>query len=225
MEIEDRIVTAGHNGMSYPRLVADHVNQHGWLVDALLQEQDAMETRFYVWDKPVMFPDPQRTWPSRWMRIGYHNGFGAALFADESGAPDADWAWLGLAAEPLAEAPTIFYDAPTPVIFPPASVMPLATLRAVILEWCATGQRPGSVRWVAVNEQQWDLDHDGSMIHTYPGQRQTMHYLTGRGEVIREYGWGTDRTAPEPDAPERELTWADHRTGRTAFGTAGPEVS
>lgn len=221
MGIEDRIVTAGHNGMSYPRLVADHVNQHGWLVDALLQEQGPMETWFYVWDRPVTFPDPNRSWPSRWMRIGYHNGLGAAFFADESGARGADWAWVALAAEPLTDAPTIFYDAPTPVIFPPAAVMPLTEVREIILEWCATDQRPGSVKWLTVNSQVWDLDDNGNVLPEPSRPRRTMHYLTGRGQLIREYGWGTDRTAPEPAEPE--LTYADHRTGRTRFGTVGPD--
>jgi hypothetical protein len=127
VDLEDRIVTAGHNGISYPRLVANHVNQHGWMVDALLGEQGPMETWFHVWDEPVTIPDPHRTWPPRWMRIGYHDGHGAAFFADESDASGAEWAWIALAAEPLSDVPTIFYDADTPVIFPPAAVMPLAT--------------------------------------------------------------------------------------------------
>jgi hypothetical protein len=93
-------------------------------------------------------------------------------------------------------------------------------MREVILEWCATGQRPGAVKWLAVNEQQWDLDGDGNVVHSYPGLRQTVHYVV-RDQVVREYGWGTDRSAPTP--AEGNGAKSDHRTGRTQFGTVGPD--
>jgi hypothetical protein len=47
---------------------------------------------------------------------------------------NTDWAWIALNLAPLADAPSIFYDIPTPVIFPPVAVMPLDDLREVILE-------------------------------------------------------------------------------------------
>lgn len=224
MEASTRIVTGHHNGASYPWLVADHVNQHGWLVDALLREEGPFETSFYVWHKPVALLEPHIEWPSAWLRIGYHNGFGAAFFHDDSTPPGTDWAWIALNPDPMPDAPSIFYDLPTPVIFPPVAVMPLDCLREVILEWCRTGLRPASVEWLTVNSQIWDLAEDGAVLPEPARPRQTLHSVI-RGEVIREYGWGTDHIAPQPAEPDRELTWADHRTGRTAFGTAGdPDV-
>lgn len=220
----EHVVTGGHNGMAYPRLVAERDSQHAWLVDTLLREAGPIETLFYVWDAPVTFPDASRRYPHRWMRSGYHGEFGAVFFYDDTAAPEGDWAWLALNPEPLQDAPTIFFDAPTPVIFPPVAVMPLGRLREVILEWCATGARPIGVRWMAINDQQWDLDQQGTVIHSYPGPQQTMHYLVG-DQVVREYGWGTDRTAPDQAQEVTGSTLADHRTGRTNFGTAGPEES
>ncbi len=54
--------------------------------------------------------------------------------------------------------------------------------------------------------------------------RRTIHSVI-RNDVIREYGWGTERTAPAVlDGPTRGRTaMADFRTGRTAFGTKAPE--
>lgn len=223
MESGTRIVTGRHNGSVFPWLVADHVNQHQWLVDVLLQDDDHAETLFYVWRKPVVLLDPHKEWPAEWMRIGHHHGFGAAFFHDDSTPPDDDWAWIAVNPKPMADAPTIFYDVPTPVIFPPVAVMPLDRLREVVLEWCRTGLRPTCVEWLTINSQVWDLDEDGNVLREPSRPRRTMHYLTGRGQLVREYGWGTDRTAPEATESESELTFADHRTGRTAFGTAGPE--
>jgi hypothetical protein len=224
MESSTAVVTGSHNGWSYPWLVADHVNQHAWLVDVLLGEDGPHETLFYVWHKPVVMLDSHKEWPKAWMRIGYHNGYGAAFFHDDSTPPDEDWAWIAVSPDPVDDPPTIFYDTPTPVIFPPAAVMTLASLREVILQWCRTGERPTNVDWLTVNSQDWDLDEAGTVLPEPSRPRRTRHYLTGRGKlVVREYGWGTDRTAPEPAEPQPELTYADHRTGRTAFGTAGPD--
>lgn len=224
MDIEQRIVTGRHNGSVFPTLVAQEDSEHEGLVDALLRENEPAETRFHVWDGPLSFPRPHPR-PRRWLRVGYHNGFGAAFFHDDTTPPDDDWAWIALNPEPLADAPTIFYDLPTPVIFPPDSVMPLDRLRSVILEWCATGLRPASIKWQAVNSQTWDLDESGRVIANPPRPRRTMHTFI-RGEVVREYGWGTDRTAP-PKAADGDPaeSMADHRTGRTHFGTVGPTGS
>ncbi|MDQ3576864.1 MAG: Imm1 family immunity protein, partial [Actinomycetota bacterium] len=161
MDRDNRIVTGHHNGSVFPYLVADDENEHEWLVDALLREDDPAETWFHVWDGSITFPGPKEKRPRRWLRIGYHNGHGAAFFHDDTTSVGEDWAWIAVSAEPMTDAPSIFYDLPTPVIFPPVAVMPLERLRELILEWCRTGERPHCVRWQAVNSQVWDLDERG----------------------------------------------------------------
>lgn len=221
MESTAHVVTGRHNGWSFPWLVADHVNQYEWLVDALLREEGPAETVFYVWHKPVAMRDSHKEGPAVCLRVGYHDGFGAAFFRDESTPVGEDWAWIADSPDPVADPPTIFYDLPIPVIFPPAAVMPVARLREVIMEWCRTGLRPTSVAWETVNSQVWDLDEDGRILPEPARPRRTMHTMVG-GRVVREWGWGTDRTAPTRE-PERDETWVDHKTGRTAFGTLSPE--
>jgi hypothetical protein len=145
------VVNANHNGMAYPIITARHINQTAWLVDTLLGEHGHTETWFTIEGQP-----------KRWMRTGYHGEYGAALFVDETAAPD-DWAWAALNPEPLHEPPTIYYDQPGGTIFPPASVVPLVRLRTVILEWVRTGQRPTSVDWMPVNGLVWELTQDGGV--------------------------------------------------------------
>jgi immunity protein Imm1 of predicted polymorphic toxin system len=216
---EKLIVTAGYNGMAYPLLVARYSSQHRWLVDTLLREEGPHETWFYVSDEPVV--GENGPWPRRWMSTGHHRGFGAAFFHDDAVPRGADWAWVAVNPEPLADAPTIFHDDSTPVIFPPVAVMSLERLQEVILEWCETGMRPTGVDWLAVNSQSWDLDERGNVLSEPARPRRTMHTVI-RGTVVRRYGWGTDRVAPE-QVDEPDPTWADHRTGRSAFGLVGPD--
>ena len=216
MTAAEHVVTAAHDGSFSPRLIAGHVNEHEWLVDALLREDGPTGAWFYVSDRVVQDDGP---FPRRWLRVGYHNGYGAAFFHDDSTAPDEDWAWIALNPEPLADAPSIFYDLPTPVIFPPAAVMPLGRLREVVLEWCATGERPACVKWLAVNDQMWDLDQGGNVIHSPSGTRRRTIHTVIRNQVVRMSGWGTDRSAPdEIDGDIDKSGLLDHRTGRTAFG-------
>ncbi|GAB3443631.1 hypothetical protein GCM10027436_30790 [Actinophytocola sediminis] len=143
------VVNANHNGMAYPVITARHVNQTAWLVDILLREQGATETWFTIEGQP-----------KRWLRTGYHGEYGAALFVDEAAAPD-DWAWSALNPEPLTDPPAIYYDQDGETIFPPVCVLPLTRLRAVILEWVRTGQRPTSVDWMPINGLMWELAEDG----------------------------------------------------------------
>ncbi|SDD92866.1 Imm1 family immunity protein [Actinokineospora iranica] len=193
MDIADRLVIGHHNGSVFPHLVADDENEHAWLVDALLREDNPTETWFHVWGGPATFPGPQGKRPRRWLRIGYHGGYGAAFFHDDLTPPGDDWAWIALNPDPLADAPSIFYDLPTPVIFPPVAVLPLDQLRDVILDWCRTGERPAGVRWLAVNSQVWDLDEHGEVVPDPARPRRTIHTVIGN-QVVREHGWGTGRT-------------------------------
>ena len=100
--VDGVIVTAAHNGPAYPAVVANHVNQCGWLVDVLLYDDGPHETRFYVSNEPVLGDDGP--WPRRWMRIEHHNGFGAVFFHDDSTPPGEDWAWIAVNLEPLPDA-------------------------------------------------------------------------------------------------------------------------
>lgn len=118
------------------------------------------ETYFHVGDDP-----------RRFLRTGSDREVGAALFYDDPREPGqaqeivtGDWAWVALNPEPLAHAPTIYYDQPTPVIFPRRAVLPLDRLRAVVLEWTDTGRRPTCVDWLAVNSLSWELDETGEVL-------------------------------------------------------------
>ncbi|MGQ0840905.1 Imm1 family immunity protein [Actinokineospora sp.] len=145
------VVNANHNGLAYPIITARHINQTAWLVDALLREHAHTETWFTIEGQP-----------RRWMRTGYHGTYGAALFVDETAAPN-DWAWAALNPEPITGPPTIYYDQPAETIFPSACVLPLGLLREVILEWVQTGDRPISVDWIPVNGLSWELTEDGGV--------------------------------------------------------------
>jgi hypothetical protein len=146
------VVNASHNGMAYPVITARHINQTGWLVDALLREQGHTETWFGIEGQP-----------KRWMRTGYHGEFGAALFVDETAAPNG-WAWATMNPEPMTEPTTIYYDQAAETIFPPMCVLPLTRLRDVILEWVRTGERPTSVDWMPINGLVWELTEDGGVF-------------------------------------------------------------
>ncbi|HEY0641222.1 MAG TPA: Imm1 family immunity protein [Pseudonocardiaceae bacterium] len=154
------IVTGGHNGLAYPRVIANGRNQTAWLVDALLRESGPTETWFFVWDRPVGGDTGGH--PRRWLRIGYDNGVGAALFHDGGAAPGDDFAWLTVGSSRAAAGP-VYYDRDRPTIFPAGSVLPLGRLRDVILEWVRTGERPTSVEWLPVNSLTWDLTAAGEL--------------------------------------------------------------
>jgi Immunity protein Imm1 len=154
------IVTGAHNGMAYPRIIATGRNQTTWLVDALLREPGPTETWFFAWDRPV--GGDSNGHPQRWLRIGYDNGFGAALFYDGDTAPGEDFAWLTLGRQPV-EAGTIYFDRDRPTIFPARSVLPIDELRNTILEWAQTGEQPTSTEWLPVNSLTWDLSGNGEL--------------------------------------------------------------
>ena len=135
------IVTGHRNGSVYPFVVADQPTRYGTLVDDLLRPAHPGDpyvhdsVLFYVADQPVM-GDP---WPDRWVRTGAHDGFGGVLFADQTVPRGEDWCWVALAAEPLSDAPTVYYDDQGDVAFPPRAVMPVEQVRSVVLEWVETG--------------------------------------------------------------------------------------
>ncbi|HVV20115.1 MAG TPA: Imm1 family immunity protein [Pseudonocardiaceae bacterium] len=115
---------------------------------------------FYVTDEPIR----RGQWPRRWMRVGFHDGFGGALFVDQTVPDRGDWSWAALAAEPMADAPTVYFDQDGDVAFPPGAVMPVDQLRAVVLEWVETGERPRSVEWTPINALVWRLDESGRVV-------------------------------------------------------------
>lgn len=163
------IVSGHHNGSASPFVVAaDHPQQYTMLVTMLLQHphsnsQQHARTSFYVTDRPV-YEYTSNDWPQRWLRVGFHNGYGGVFFGDETTADGEDWAWLALAAEPLAEAPLVYFDQDGDVVFPPRAVMPLDEVRAVVLEWVRTGDRPRSVDWLTINSLVWHLTDNGQVV-------------------------------------------------------------
>ncbi|HKN99686.1 MAG TPA: hypothetical protein VJX10_21370, partial [Pseudonocardiaceae bacterium] len=124
------IVTGHHNGATFPYVVATHPGQYGTLVRDLLRSpfpdypQVHASTFFYVTDHPIW----NGQWPVRWMRVGFHHGFGGALFVDETGPDRHDWSWTALAAEPVANPPTVYFDQDGDVAFPARAVMPIDQL-------------------------------------------------------------------------------------------------
>lgn len=162
----EHIVTGHHNGSVYPFVVATMPQQYWILLDDLLRSPHAdyptvhASTFFYVTDEPVR----DGHWPAPWMRVGFHEGFGGALFADHTLSDGEDWCWVALAAEPMSHPPTVYYDQDGDVAFPPRTVMPMEQLRAVVLEWVETGERPGSVEWMPINALVWRLDKDGRPV-------------------------------------------------------------
>jgi len=189
----EHVVTARHN-YSCPYLVAFDWHDRRPLVDMLLREEGLSLTTFHVGERPAF--DKTHGGPTRWLTVGHHNGFGAALFFDDPHFPhypdkpsptaDYDWAWVTLNPEPLADPPRIQYDLGRPTDFPPRSVLPPELLRAVILEWADTGERPTSVEWLTVNMLSWDLTETGEMVA--PRRKNTRH-------TKRFVGWGNQQAA------------------------------
>lgn len=165
------IVTGHHNGTTFPYVVATHPRQYGTLVRDLLRcpfpdyPQVHASTFFYVTDQPVW----DRQWPARWLRVGFHNGFGGALFVDETVPDGHDWSFAALAPDPMPSAPTVYFDQDGEVAFPPRTVMPIERLREVVLEWVETGERSRSVTWMPINALVWRLDKDGHPVVRSPG--------------------------------------------------------
>jgi len=191
LSTEAELVVTGRHYYNCPYLVAFTWHDRRPLVDMLLREPGHTETVFHVGARPAY--DRTDGYPTRWLRVGYNNGLGAALFFDDPylnhkprPAVTDDWAWVALNPEPLAEPPTIYYDQPTPTVFPPQSIMPLELLRAVILEWADTGERPTSVEWLTVNLLSWDLTDTGEMMA--PRRKNTRH-------TKRLVGWGNQQAA------------------------------
>ncbi|MGH3622844.1 MAG: Imm1 family immunity protein [Sciscionella sp.] len=149
-------------------MVAADPGRYGMLVRMLLQHPYPgypdvhVRTSFYVTDQPVL-DFTNNEWPRRWLRVGFHDGYGGVFFGDETTADDEDWAWLALASEPLTEAPLVYFDQDGEVAFPPGAVMPLDEVQAVVLEWVRTSERPRSVDWLTINTLVWHLTNDGQV--------------------------------------------------------------
>lgn len=162
----EHIVTGHRNGSVFPYVVATGPDKAWTVVNELLRSAfrdspyDHDSVSFYVADRPVL----GRQYPDRWLRIGFHEGFGGALFYDGSRLEGEDWSWAALAAQPLPHPPTIYFDTQGGVIFPPRTVMPMEQLRAVVLEWVETGEQPTSVEWLTLNDLVWRLDKDGNVV-------------------------------------------------------------
>lgn len=165
------VVTGRGVGSVFPYVVATNEWQLGALVDLLLgspagpPDDDRLHSgaTFYVGDRP-QFDHAAGDHPARWLRIGFHHGVGGAFFCDETTTAGSDWAWLALAADPPTDGSLVYFDQDAESAFPPRSVMALDRLRAVVLEWVETGQRPTSVRWLPINSLVWQLTDDGRPV-------------------------------------------------------------
>ncbi len=70
---------------------------------------------------------------------------------------------LALPTKPTADAPTVYFDQPSKIQFPPRCVMPVNELRAIVLEFVSADSRPASVEWLPVNDLRWELDDGGDI--------------------------------------------------------------
>lgn len=167
----EHVVTGSHNYTS-PYLVAFTWHERRPLVDMLLGEKGPSASTFQVGDRPAYDRGGGRA--TRWLTVGHHDGFGAALFFDDPYFPhtpgaaavdvDYDWAWISINPDPLTDPPEIQYDLSRPTAFPPRSVLRPDLLRTVVLEWVDTGERPTAVEWQAINLLAWNVTDTGDVV-------------------------------------------------------------
>jgi hypothetical protein len=160
----DRVVTARGDRIAYPYVVATEPAQRRVLVDLALRDpgytgpsaNTHFNVYFYLWDRPVGMGlgDP----PRRWVQIGFFARFAGLLYVDDTDAASEDWAWIAVRRQPIVDPPTVYYDQESRTSFPPRSIMTVEEVRDVLLEWFDSGERPGSVRWLTVNDLRWKLD-------------------------------------------------------------------
>lgn len=157
--------------MTSPYIVATSPAQHDALVTLGLHDPGYtgpeaathFNTNFYVWDRPVGMGNGT---PKTKLQVGYFARFGGAAFFDESQPQGDDWAWIALPAEPMEDAPLVYFNQEDDVVFPARAVMPLDELRELVVEWVETGRRPGSIEWQAVNDYRWKLDGLGGIAQS-----------------------------------------------------------
>ncbi|HEX4700910.1 MAG TPA: Imm1 family immunity protein [Pseudonocardiaceae bacterium] len=161
----DHVVTGRGIGSVCPYVVATGRHQRTLLVDMLLTTPAGLlgDPRLHSGAHLSVGPRPsyETNTVRPWLRVGFHDGFGAAFFCDETTPAGQDWAWAAIAEQPLDNPPTVYFDQDAETAFPPCSVMPLDRLRVVVLEWVDTGRRPTGVRWLPVNSLAWRIDDTG----------------------------------------------------------------
>ena len=163
-DMADQVVTARGDRIAYPYIVATEPSQRSMLIDLALRDpgytgpsaNTHFNVYFYLWDRPVGMGlgDP----PRRWVQVGFFARFAGLLFVDDTNPDSEDWAWIAAQHQPITDPPTVYYDQESQTPFPPRSIMTIEEVRAVLLEWFDTGERPNSVRWLTVNDLRWKLD-------------------------------------------------------------------
>lgn len=165
----DRLITAHGGSISHPYIVATEPAQYATLVDLALQDPQFVgitarthhRATFHVQDSSYRVGHTIKT--RRWLTVGFFAQFGGILFVDETTPEGEDWAWLARRPRFLHSTPAVYYDHESSIQFPPACVMPVDEIAPVALEWVASGQRPTSVEWLAVNSHIWKLDGAGDI--------------------------------------------------------------
>jgi hypothetical protein len=164
----EHVVTARGTSVIYPYIVATHPDQHRMLIDFALHDprlggvhaRTHFNVMVHVSDRPIIAHGQT---PLRWLQVGYFAQFGGALFVDETVPDGADWAWLAVRPKFLHSTPAVYFDQDSETQFPPRCVMTMNELREVALDWSATGERPASIAWQAVNSFRWKLDGAGDL--------------------------------------------------------------
>jgi hypothetical protein len=117
------------------------------LVERVLRPRDpATACHFYVWDRP--YEDDQVPGPYTQIRIvtDRDTEVGVLNFTEES--EDGELcSWHTCNPRPLADGPTLRFDAGSPLTFPRDSLLPFADLRHALLAFGQDGLRPDRVSW------------------------------------------------------------------------------
>jgi hypothetical protein len=97
---------------------------------------------YLVYAQDITSPHPPGWYPENVLAVSVDDeGWGAAYLRDQESQ------WIARNPRPAAEAPALLFDAEAGTDFPPDAVFPLDQIRAAVMEYLRTGQRPRSVQW------------------------------------------------------------------------------
>jgi hypothetical protein len=97
---------------------------------------------YVVYAQDITLPHPRGWSPENLLAVSVDDeGWGAAYYREENSP------WIARNPRPAAEAPALMFDSEAGTDFPPDAVFSLDHIRAAVLEYLRTGQRPRSVQW------------------------------------------------------------------------------
>jgi hypothetical protein len=117
------------------------------LVDRLLRPQNpAQACHLYVWDRP--YDNDEVAGPYTQIRVvtETESELGVLNFTEETEDGELR-SWHTRNPEPVADAPTLRFDAGSALAFPRDSLLPFADLRRALDEFTRSGERPDAVQW------------------------------------------------------------------------------